>query len=150
MQFLVWILHLKFHLVISYNICQNYLYFFSGQCVEVTYFNKSTVCKLSDMKKYLEHTVNSFAPLFFPVFNCNQFLNPLKIISNKWQVFKRIKRLIYTILCKAEIHWGSLKFFLDVVSCSRNSVWDKELQNYTGFGFSFFTTTSTTSSSTFC
>lgn len=55
------------------------IYIFSGQCAEVTYFNKNTVYKLSVMKKYLECTVTYFAPLFFllsfdfSVFNCNCF-----------------------------------------------------------------------------
>lgn len=62
-----WVVHVRFHSVISYKICQNYL-FFSGQCVEVTYFNKNTVYKLSDMEKYLEHTVNSFCTIVFSSF----------------------------------------------------------------------------------
>lgn len=79
------------------------------------------------MKKYLEHTVNSFHTIIFsfnfPVFNCNSLFTPLKIISNKWRVFKRfVNRWFYTILCETEIHWGLLKFFLDVFSVAENSV----------------------------
>lgn len=84
------------------------------------------------MKKYVDCTVNSFCTIIFssnfPGFNCNCLFAPLNIISNRWQVFKRIiKRLIYTILCEAEIHWSSLKFFLDVFSVAETVF---ETKNY--------------------
>lgn len=84
------------------------------------------------MKKYLKHTVNSFCTIIFsfnfPGFSCNCLFTPLKIISNKWQLLKRIvKRLFYTILCEAEIHWGLLKYFLDVFSVAETV---SETKNY--------------------
>lgn len=43
-------------------------------------------------------------------------------------MFKRIiKRSIYTILCEAEIHWDSLKFFLGVFSVAETV---SETKNY--------------------